>query len=226
MPQLSQKVKEFDVGDEVHENAVEPSSQDATANVFNLANKYSIQGGSQNPCQELTYHGNLCMASPTYSCEKDHGSGAHFVCHFCRQNPLLHDANEEEEMIKGFRLYLCEQCTTVRSKLPDLQLWEHERRLPGETRVRKMSICSCHEELHINWLCRYHRVQRAEDLKLWGREKARAFINFNQGRFCADPGCRRNLPKTDSEVVMWNCAACEDLVLAYGNLDEKNSQEY
>lgn len=223
---MLQQAQEYALGDEVHDNTVVRNGQDATADTINLANQYSMQGGSRNPCQELTYHGNFCMASPTYPCEKDHGSGAYFICHFCYQNPLLHDANEEEEMIKGFRLYLCEQCTNVRSELPDLQLWEHERRLPGETRVRKMFICSCQEELHINWICRYHRAQRVEEIKVWGREKVRAFTNFNQGRFCADPGCRRNPPKGDGEIVMWNCAACEDLVMAYGNLRKQTLSGY
>jgi hypothetical protein len=93
LPQLPQQAQEYAFGDEAHDNADEPDSQDATANIINPANRYSMQGGSQNACQELTYHGDLCIASPTYPCEKDHGS-AYFVCHFCRQNPLLHDANE------------------------------------------------------------------------------------------------------------------------------------
>lgn len=185
--------------------------------------RYPIESSSRNLCQEMTAEFQLCNLGGTYPCEEQH-AGPHYICHMCKLTPETYDILAEDELIKQFRLYLCIECTEMRSKGPDVQLWEHPRRQKGETRTRRVGTCTCHDELQGKWHCVNHRRNKATDKEIWGQEKVKSFRIFFGGNVCAS--CREKPPHTEGGTVMWNCAACEDLVILQDkNLKRKPSQK-
>jgi hypothetical protein len=176
---------------------------------------YSIAEGSPTPCMELTAGGHACGLTSTYICEAQGVNlhGPFHVCHFCRHQPSDYSLMDEANMLERNRIYLCHECTEQRSRGPIKQLWEHPRRVKGETRERKDTFCKCHDRLNEGWICKQHRLLIAKEIEIWGREKVKSFRSFFQGDLCA--ACHTRKPKTGGEqgILMWNCAACEDLVL-------------
>lgn len=186
---------------------------------------YPLESSSHHPCMEYKGNGTLCNARGTYPCEEDHSHTSlnpYYVCGACRVKPVEYDVNAEEEMIKKHRIYLCDQCTETRSNLPALQTWNHPRREP-ETRLRRVGKCSCYDQLQMGWICEQHRIMKARRIQIWGGEKVKSFRGFFGGDFCAS--CRIRKPQTHGPKVMWNCAACEDLVIEEEEEEDKERQE-
>jgi hypothetical protein len=179
--------------------------------VFQPDGYYSINGGTHIPCMEHGGPASLCRQITTYPCEHlDHGSQPHWVCHTCRLAPCAYSLVDEEQMIVNNRLYLCHECTELRSQLPQAQIWTHPLRA-GETRTRRQDGCRCYDELQVNWLCRHHRLARAGFMSRLGPELVRSHRNFFQGTKC--PSCHTNPPQAQGLKVMWVCTFCADPVI-------------
>jgi len=172
-----------------------------------------VNASLEHPCVEIRANGHECSNPCTFPCQGDHSHMAHnphHVCHDCRVQGDLTDVNEEKDMIAKHRIYFCAECTTKRATGPAMQMWTHPRRF-AEIKTRKVNKCSCHDALQKGWICGYHRDIKAEEIERWGPEKLKSFRNFFGGNFCAD--CRINPPESDGDVVMWQCAMCDDFVL-------------
>lgn len=198
------------------ENIIENAGGDITVDfpLFNNHGPYTLGGASlHHVCMEYRNTGTLCYNVATYPCEEDHSYltfNPHPVCHDCRLKPDLYDVAAEDEMIAKHRIYMCAQCTETRSNGPAQQLWEHPRRFP-ETKVRRVKICSCHDQLQRNWICEQHRILKAREIQIWGPEHVKSFRGFFGGDFCAS--CRVATPQTEGPKLMWQCAHCKDIVL-------------
>lgn len=182
---------------------------------FRRGGRYSLVHASHHPCMEWIHNKNrFCGRTGTYRCDhRDHRySSPHYVCHACRVAPHNYFIEEEEDMIKKYRIYLCDECTDTRSRLPAAQVWKHPRIDPDEIKVRRVDTCLCHDRLQKNWICKEHRVIEVSDIVRWGDLRTSSFLGFWQkGIVC--PSCRGKACQDKGPTLMWQCQACQGLVI-------------